>query len=189
MYRPKSMNVLHRQIVSGSESLIAASCVVFLCAVFMPGRAGAGETYGNQEPDTMPWITISAHWNNGSLPPPHRRSGSLVLHNNGNHERTELRGYAKDGGSTTTTRGRISFPELVALTNALDAAGIHEIPWQEAKEHPVGGSMRWLSVTTEGGNIDIPAFPIDSQKAKADEMFDLVMQATKPLDTKDEASP
>lgn len=151
-----------------------------LASVLFGGCLAFTTSSGADRKDTqkpMPWTRITAHWNNGTLPPPHRRSGTLELQADGAFTRTLRRGYGDEAANAEVTEGRIDAAALSALTTQLEALGLRTIRWQEAERHPVGGSMRWIVVSGPEGNVTVPAFPVDSQREAARQVFDAVMAA------------
>ena len=128
------------------------------------------------------WTRISVFWNNGSLPPPHRRSGSLVLAANGHGTQTLVQGYHADAASTTKQAFVVSAATLAVLGDQLLQHKAFSTRWQELEPHPVGGSMRWLQIETASGVVEIPPFPIGKQRARADAIISAV-RAVVPVAT------
>lgn len=151
-----------------------------LAAVLFGGSLTFAPSSGADHKDTqkpMPWTRITAHWNNGTLPPPHRRSGVLDVQADGTFTRTERRGYGDDAANAEVSEGMIDTAALSALTNRLEALGLWTIRWQEAERHPVGGSMRWVIVSEPDGRVAVPAFPVDAQVEAARNIVDAVLGA------------
>ncbi|AVP97466.1 hypothetical protein C7S18_09770 [Ahniella affigens] len=121
--------------------------------------------------DNTAWTRISVFWNNGSLPPPHRRSGSLVLEANGQGTQSLVQGYHVDAASTTKQDFVVAAAKLAALSEQLRKLKAFSTRWQALEPHPVGGSMRWLRIETASGVIEIPPFPIAKQRERAAEII------------------
>lgn len=124
--------------------------VVMLAIVLLMGMSGAAASDPEEESGAMTWTSMTAHWNNGTLPPPHRRSGTVVVRADGAWTRTDRQGYGNEANDATVTHGRMTATSLAALKHRFDSEGFATVRWQEADRHPVGGPMRWLSVQTPG---------------------------------------
>lgn len=125
----------------------------------------------NMTLDAKSWTKISAFWNNGTLPPPHRRSGSLELRSNGEGRQVLVSGYQADDANSVAQVFAVDAASLKALTEQLVALKAFSTRWQELNPHPVGGSMRWLRIETEAGTIEVPPFPVAKQRERAEQIF------------------
>lgn len=145
---------------------LAASIVLIGLLLPSPHVSAADMT-----PDTKSWTKISAFWNNGTLPPPHRRSGSLELLANGEGRQVLVKGYQADDANSVAQVFTVDASSLKALTEQLVALKAFSTRWQELSPHPVGGSMRWLQIETTTGTIEVPPFPVGKQRERAEQIF------------------
>lgn len=127
------------------------------------------------------WSRITASWNNGSLPPPHRRSGQLTIHADGRFQRLAMQGYDADAANIVRSEGRIDEAALATLRRKLVELDVYSTRWQEDPRPPVGGPMRWVSIETAAETITVPPFPIVAQAERARAVFDAV-RAVEPRD-------
>lgn len=144
---------------------LLAYAVVF-ASLWIPSIAGA-----DMKQHLPSWTQISAFWNNGTVPPPHRRSGRLVIGANGQARRVQVRGYDPNPDTETVQAFELDSATLQALTAQLDALKAFSTRWQVLDPHPIGGSMRWVHIETSRGTIEVPAFPVPSQRERADQIF------------------
>ncbi len=144
----------------------------------------AGEAAGKREAleQTVRWNTVSAHWNNGTLPPPYRRSGSVTIHSDGRGERASVRGYVADAENTVTASFQLTPEQLKHLSSELVRLKAFETRWKELDQHPVGGRMRWVTIQQENGGVSVPPFPVAAQAERAGQIHDLIMSAAPPPD-------
>jgi hypothetical protein len=132
-------------------------------------------------PAAADWSRITASWNNGSLPPPYRRSGQLTIHADGRFERVAMQGYDAEAGNTVRSDGRIDQAALATLRRKLVELDVYNTRWQEEPRPPVGGPMRWVSIETAAETITVPPFPVAEQTERARAVFDAV-RAVEPRD-------
>jgi hypothetical protein len=85
---------------------------------------------------------------NGSLPPPYRKSERITLDASGVIHRRRTRGYVdSDVTETTATLAREA---MDALADDLDALGLFETAWTAPERPSVGGGGTTLCVTSYG---------------------------------------
>lgn len=149
---------------------------LILVLLFLPASSPMLARSANA-PAATDWSRITASWNNGSLPPPHRRSGQLTIHADGRVERVAMHGYDADAANTVRSEGRIDETALATLRRQLDELDAYNTRWQEEPRPPVGGPMRWVSIETATETITVPPFPVATQVERARAVFDAVRAA------------
>ena len=110
-----------------------------------------------------PAATLDYYTDNGSLPPPHRRSVRATLGADGRLVVTRKRGYNGDGDS----KERFLSPEVIAaVMRDLRALGLFSREWAEPARTTVGGGLHRLRVTVGDEHAEIPSF-VRSEQADA----------------------
>ncbi|MBK8285070.1 MAG: hypothetical protein IPK97_09385 [Ahniella sp.] len=114
---------------------------VFLLGVIgaigvLPGKVSADVPETKE--GTMIWSKLSAHWNNGTLPPPYRRSGSVIIHADGRGERHSVRGYDSSGDNTVIVPFQLTPGQIDQLSRELVRLKAFDTQWKEMDQHPVG---------------------------------------------------
>ena len=125
----------------------------------------------------MVWSTLSAHWNNGTLPPPHRRSGSVIIHSDGHGERHSVRGYDTSAENTVVVPFQLTQEQVDHLSRELVRLNAFDTQWKELDQHPVGGRMRWVTIEHAGGRVSVPPFPIARQAELANKIHEAITAA------------
>lgn len=121
-------------------------------------------------------IAVRYLGNNGSLPPPYRRSTEIIIDATGQGLLRRRHGYDLTDQAqlfeqvfSLTPAEMESFGRRVAELGAMDHA------WREQLRPPVGGSVVVLRLTQGDQVVEIPAFPITSQQPLAAEVRAAVM--------------
>lgn len=115
-----------------------------------------------------PPLSVALHADNGSLPPPHRRSTEVHIDATGQARYTYLVGYDREDPQRryeeTFLVPPVAHAELDAL---LDREAVFDTTWQETPRRPVGGPMTLLSFARDDRQVRIPPFPIEPQQEAA----------------------
>ena len=120
-------------------------------------------------------ISIHYHGDNGSLPPPYRRSTSISIDAEGRGKLIRRHGYdLTDPAKAFESDFVLSVDQREAFARRLDELGAWKVRWKEQPRPPVGGSMVHLRLTSGERVIEVPAFPQASQQALAEQLRDAV---------------
>ena len=101
-----------------------------------------------------PAVTLDYYADNGSLPPPHRRSTHATLAADGRLVVTRTSGYDGDGDASEHA---VAHDDAAALVRDLRALGLFSTAWAEPERRTVGGGLRRLRVTAGEEHAEIPA--------------------------------
>lgn len=116
-------------------------------------------------------ISIEYHGDNGSLPPPYRRSTSISVDARGRGSLVRRHGYdLTDSAQAFEADFVLSVDQRQALARRLDELGAWEVRWKEQSRPPMGGPVVHLRLTSGERVIAVPAFPVASQQALAAEL-------------------
>lgn len=121
-------------------------------------------------------IAVRYLGNNGSLPPPYRRSTEIVIDADGQGVLRRRHGY------DLTDRAQL-FEQAFSLTpTAMESFGLRmaelgamDHAWREQSRPPVGGSVILVRLTQGDQVVEVPAFPIASQQELAGSVRAAVM--------------
>ncbi len=110
-------------------------------------------------------VSVQYHSDNGSLPPPYRRSTEIVVDVDGKGTLTRLHGY---DGNDPARRFEHSFavtPEQrQAFVRRVEELGLWTTVWRERDRVPVGGPLVHVRFQRGAQSVSLPAFPLESQR-------------------------
>jgi hypothetical protein len=113
-------------------------------------------------------VAIAFAANNGSLPPPYRRSTEISVDADGRGVYTRRLGYDRTDPTQAHTREFQLSPEIRdAFANWVSESGVLDRKWRETPRPTVGGSQATLTLECAGRCARIPAQPIAAQRALA----------------------
>lgn len=116
-------------------------------------------------------ITLSLSSDNGSLPPPHRRSSEIRIEADGSAEFESLLGYDR---SDPQRQLRSSFVldagQRGRLIDLCARLAVFSTNWQEVERPNVGGPGVALILSNGSHTARIPRQPIEAQRAARDEL-------------------
>lgn len=116
-------------------------------------------------------ISVQYHGNNGSLPPPYRRSTSISVDAQGRGSLIRRHGYdLTDPAQAFAADFVLSIDQRQAFARRVDELGAWKVRWKEQSRPPVGGPLVHLRLTSGERVIEVPAFPVASQQALAAEL-------------------
>jgi hypothetical protein len=113
-------------------------------------------------------------WREGSLPPPYHYEYSIVLNPNGSGMIAMVPDYPGPGVPVWEEPFSLTPNERDQLHDELISQGLVRERWREQSSPPVGGSFATLTVIRDGRTIELPAFPIEEQRAQAEAIFSAV---------------
>ena len=123
----------------------------------------------------MPPVTISYSSDNGSVPPPHRRSLSAALDADGALRVERTRGY---GDADREIEVSTAAPDVVAaLVEDLRRLGLFTTAWSEPDRRVVGGSARRVEVRVGDDHAVIPSAVVAEQREARDAIVACVQKA------------
>jgi hypothetical protein len=135
--------------------------VWFVLLLWLAGDGSATSNPNQQDRKTsqaLTWISITVGWNNGTVAPPYRKSGSMMIKADGSILLTQLEGYdPKEPNKTKLVHYQAEPKALADLLTRLESLGAFNTNWQAAKDPPVGGSQRFTSIELKDRIIAIPA--------------------------------
>lgn len=121
-------------------------------------------------------LSIQYHGDNGSLPPPYRRSTSISIDAEGRGKLIRRHGYdLTDPAQAFESDFQLNVEQREAFARQLDEVGAWKVRWKEQSRPPVGGSLVHLRLMSGERVIEVPAFPVASQQALAAQLRDAVI--------------
>lgn len=106
-------------------------------------------------------IAIRYSRDNGSLPPPHRRSTLLEVRADGSATLEKLRGYKREPGALNSIDFEVDPVVHRQLSERIAELGLLSREILAAERHPVGGGTVQLCFSGTGGEVRFPRFPAD----------------------------
>jgi hypothetical protein len=114
-------------------------------------------------PNTKPnWQIITAGWNNGTVAPPYRQSGSLRIQRDGSITLINEKGY--DGTQRSETKLRVTEADILALHQQLLALNAYKTRWKASENPPIGGSQQYVDIQFAKRSIQIPSYAHSEQE-------------------------
>ncbi len=127
-----------------------------LGAMALPGGA-AGQS-----------ISIQFHADNGSLPPPYRRSTQISVDAAGHGQFIRRHGYdLTDPAQRFAADFVLDIDQQQAFARRLDEIGAWQTRWKAQLRPPVGGPLVHLRLVQGERVVELPAFPQARQQARA----------------------
>lgn len=121
--------------------------------------------------DALPATAIRVQYvgDNGSLPPPYRRSTEIRIDADGRGTLLRRHGYdLQDASQQFEISFVVDADRRVALAQRLDELRVWDVRWKEMQRAPVGGPLVHLRLARGDREIVVPEFPIASQRELAD---------------------
>jgi len=132
----------------------------------------AGETR-----DALAPLAIRYLSNNGSLPPPHRRSTQITITAAGEGCYSRLQGYDQDDPAQRfATNFTLDEAALQGFARRVRQLGVMDLRWREQSRPPVGGPVVLVRLSQSGRTVDVPAFPDTSQQDLAAALRSAVLE-------------
>lgn len=114
-------------------------------------------------------ITLSLSSDNGSLPPPHRRSSEIRIEADGSAEYASLLGYDRsDPQRQLRSSFALDAAQRAQLIDLCARLAVFSTDWQEDERPHVGGSGVALMLSDGSRTVRIPRQPIESQRPARD---------------------
>jgi len=109
-------------------------------------------------------LSLRLTWNNGSLPPPYRKSGVVTLKADGSGTNERFKSYDRE--VVSSHEFHLTPPEAEALALALEDLGLWRIGWAKPEKPVVGGSTSTVSAMWGERATKIP-FIVCAEQAEA----------------------
>lgn len=120
-------------------------------------------------------VSIQYLGDNGSLPPPYRRSTSISIDAEGRGKLIRRHGYdLTDPAQAFESDFVLSVDQREAFARRLDQLGAWKVRWKEQQRPPVGGPVVHLRLRSGAQVIEVPAFPVASQQELAKQLREAV---------------
>ena len=114
-------------------------------------------------------VTVSFDADNGSVPPPYRRSTSIEIAADGSGRMMRLLGYdQQDPAQRFEFAFVLTAEQQQAFARRLDELGLWTTRWRERERVPVGGPHVHLSFRRGDEKVVLPAYPVARQEAAVD---------------------
>jgi len=114
-------------------------------------------------------VSVEYRGDNGSVPPPYRRSTDIRIDADGSGTLTRLHGYDHSDSSQRFETAFVVSPEQRHQFNQrLQQRGLWDTRWHERENVPVGGPRVSLSFSRGAQKVTLPAFPITRQQEAVD---------------------
>ncbi len=128
-------------------------------------------TVGAASPDSTTRFSIVVSGNNGSLPPPHRRSTEIRINADGKAQFEKRLGYdLQDSKQRFEYAFQISADQRSALAALISELRVFETPWREVERPTVGGSSVVVSCSDGKRELRIPSQLLPEQRAARDRL-------------------
>jgi hypothetical protein len=117
-------------------------------------------------------IAVSLQSDNGSVPPPYRRSTSIVIDATGHGVYESLSGYDREApGQRYRAEFTLDAEARAAFAAEVERLGVFGRNWRERDKVPVGGPLRSASLSRGEQRVRIPPFPVDDDAEAAREVL------------------
>lgn len=127
-------------------------------------------------------VAVSLRLDNGSVPPPYRRSTSIVIDTAGRGVYESLAGYDREApGQLYRAEFALDADRQKAFAAEIGRLGVFGRNWREREKVPVGGPLRSATLTRGEQQVRIPPFPIEADVESAREVL-AAIQALVPED-------
>jgi hypothetical protein len=114
-------------------------------------------------------VSVQYHGDNGTLPPPYRRSTEIQIDAAGQGTLLRVRGYDRNDPAQRFEKAFAVSPERYrAFARRLDELGLWTTRWRERERVPVGGPLVSVSFSRGEQEVTLPAFPLASQQDAVD---------------------
>ncbi len=126
---------------------------------------------GASSPDSITRFSIVVSSNNGSLPPPHRRSTEIRIDADGGARFEKRLGYdLQDAKQRFEHTFLLSAEQRSALSALINELRIFETPWREVERPTVGGSSVVVSCSDGKRELRIPSQLLPEQRVVRDQL-------------------
>lgn len=116
-------------------------------------------------------ISLSLSRDNGSLPPPHRRSSEIRIEPDGSAAYESLLGYDRsDSRNRLLSNFVLDAAQRAQLIDLCARLAVFSTEWREVERPNVGGPSVVLMLSDGNRTARIPSQPIESQRAARDEL-------------------
>lgn len=117
-------------------------------------------------------IAISLHSDNGSLPPPYRRSTSIEIDAEGHGVYESLSGYDREApGMLYRAEFTLDAKARSAFAAEIERIGVFDRAWREREKVPIGGPLHSASLVRGEQRVRIPPFPVERDAQAAREVL------------------
>lgn len=115
--------------------------------------------------------------NNGSLPPPHRRSTEIVIDASGRGMLRRVRGYdSGEPGQRFEMAFQLDLEPLECFARSMLELGVIGLHWRQMARPPVGGPVVSVQLTMGKKCVEVPPFPVARQQALAAQLRSAVLE-------------
>lgn len=148
----------------------------------VPGWLSVAAVLLATDPCTAEPVAVSLRLDNGSVPPPYRRSTSIVIDTAGRGVYESLAGYDREApGQLYRAEFILDADRQNAFAAEVKRLRVFERSWHELDKIPVGGPLRSATLTRGEQQVRIPPFPIEADVESAREVL-AAIQALVPED-------
>lgn len=114
-------------------------------------------------------VAIEFEADNGTVPPPYRRSTRIEVDTSGNGRLTRLCGYdLTDPARRCDIPFQLSADQLREFAQLVDSLAVFDQEWIPGTDAPVGGPLTYLSLLRGETRIRIPPHPRRRQREAAE---------------------
>jgi len=122
-------------------------------------------------------FSIEFEADNGTVPPPFRRSLRIDIDAEGRGRVTRQIGYnVGDAANRIEIDFAPASEALSALARLIDRLNVFEHNWARAEDTPTGGPLTYLSIQRGATRVRIPPYPLDALRAAADSLRSAVRE-------------
>lgn len=121
----------------------------------------------------LPGVAVEYHGDNGSVPPPYRRSTSITIDAEGHGRLLRLHGYDhSDAAQRFEFAFVLAAERRAAFARRLQELKLWETRWREppAERMPIGGPLVHLRFRRGEEQVAVPPVPVAKQRELAQEL-------------------
>lgn len=148
-----------RRIIASYAALLAAALLLAACAAGPPDEA---------VPDDF---RLRYDWREGSLPPPYHYEYTITLGADGAGLISMVPDYPAPAVPVWEEPFRVPPAEVERLYRLISEQGALTERWRALDMPPVGGSSASMELTAGGRSVQIPSFPVDGQRERAEAIY------------------
>lgn len=128
---------------------------------------------GPSTPDGAPPddFRIRYDWHAGTVPPPYHYEYTITIAADGSGSMAMTPDYPGPDVPVWEEPFTLPAEEVARLYALVRSEGILNERWRELDQPPVGGEYRVLELTAGGRTVQIPAFPAEAQRRRAERLY------------------
>ena len=106
-------------------------------------------------------------WIAGTMPPPYHYEFLVAMDASGSGTITFWPNYPGRDSKPWVEKFAVTPENRERIYRRMQETAVFGQAWRKVENPPIGGSYDWVDVTANGKKYDLPAFPVEREKAKA----------------------